>query len=469
MNRATTGDSSHAVVIGGSIAGLLAARVLSDHYQQVTIIERETLAQSAAPRQAIPQGRHVHVLLHKGIQIVQSLFPDLLQALIDSGLELADTSRDFRWRHFGVWKARIPTGLDILFLNRPLFEWFVASRVSKIPGVSVLDRCEVTGLQVTPDRRRVTGLAVRPANASERQFAADLVVDASGRGSQTPLWLKSLGLPAPEETIVEVNVGYASRIYRRPADLADKTALFVQPRPPNTRGAAVFPIDGNRWLVTLAGWLADYPPTTDNEFLEFAGSLEVPDVRLALEQAEPLTPISIHKFSANRRRHYEKLGRLPEGLIVMGDALCSFNPVYAQGMTVAALGAMMLDQCLRWGHGHTDSQTSSLARRFYRQMSDIVDASWQAAVGEDLRYPEVIGRRPPGTRLTHWYTALIHQATAHDEYVAGEFYKVLHLTAPPSLLFRPGVLVRTLGAAFRRKASPVSDASPSLDIVSDAH
>src|SRR5215831_13072424 len=172
----------HAVVIGGSIAGLLAARVLSDHFQQVTIIEREALASSDTPRQAIPQGRHVHVLLHRGIQIVQSLFPDLVPALVDAGLELADTSRDFRWRHFGVWKTRIETGIDILFLNRPLFEWLVASRVSKIPGIKLLENCEVSGLVTTPDRRRVTGLAVRASIFGEQVLAADLVVDASGRG-----------------------------------------------------------------------------------------------------------------------------------------------------------------------------------------------------------------------------------------------------------------------------------------------
>jgi 2-polyprenyl-6-methoxyphenol hydroxylase-like FAD-dependent oxidoreductase len=437
----------HAVVIGGSIAGLLAARVLSDHFQQVTIIEREALAASAAPRQAIPQGRHVHVLLHTGIQIMRDLFPDLVPALVDSGLELVDTSRDFRWRHFGVWKTRITTGIDVLFLNRPLFEWFVASRVSRIPDIRVLENSEVTRLIATTDLRRVTGLAVRAGAAGERELTADLVVDASGRGSQMPQWLKSLGLPAPQETIVEVNVGYASRMYRRPAHAADAAPLFVQPRPPDTRGAAVFPIDGNRWLVTLAGWLADYPPTNGHEFLEFAASLEVPDVRTALEQAEPLTPVSIYKFPANRRRHYEKLSALPEGIVVMGDALCSFNPVYAQGMTVAALEAMKLDECLRDLEDKDGEERNGLCRRFQQQASKIVESSWQAAVGEDLRYPGVIGRRPLGTGLAHWYSGLIHQATAHDQYVAREFYKVLHLTAPPTRLFRPGVLVRALSSA----------------------
>ena len=457
----------HAVVIGGSIAGLLAARVLSDHFQRVTIIERETLAQSDAPRQAVPQGRHVHVLLHQGIQIVRNLFPDLVPALTDSGLELADTSRDFRWRHFGVWKTRITTGIDVLFLNRPLFEWSVASRVSRIPGIGVLENSEVTRLIATPDRRRVTGLAVRTAATVERELGADLVVDASGRGSQMPQWLKSLGLPAPDETIVEVNVGYASRFYRRPANLADGRALFVQPRPPNTRGAAVFPIDGNRWLVTLAGWLADYPPTNDNGFLEFAGSLEVPDVRIALEQAEPLTPACIYKLPANRRRHYEKLNELPEGLVILGDALCSFNPVYAQGMTVAALEAITLDQWLRNPEEQGGARKNGLARRFHQQASKIVDASWRAAAGEDLRYPGVTGHRPFGTGLAHWYSGLIHKATAHDAYVAREFYKVLHLTAPPSLLFQPGVLLRVLASACRGSASNAGQAG--LNIASNVN
>jgi 2-polyprenyl-6-methoxyphenol hydroxylase-like FAD-dependent oxidoreductase len=201
--------------------------------------------------------------LEQGIRVVKQLFPDLVPALIESGLTLADTSRDFRWRHFRVWKTRVPTGINIFFLNRPLFEWQVATRVSKIPNVKVLQPVEVTGLAPSGGGDRVIGLNLKRPNSTEEQLTADLVVDASGRGSRTPQWLKALGLDAPAETVIEVNVGYASRIYRRPADLGDWAAIFVVPKPPDRRGGAVFPIDGNRWLVTLAGWLADYPPTTD--------------------------------------------------------------------------------------------------------------------------------------------------------------------------------------------------------------
>jgi 2-polyprenyl-6-methoxyphenol hydroxylase-like FAD-dependent oxidoreductase len=448
MDKPSSTGYERAIVIGGSIGGLLAARVLSDHFLEVTIIEREGLAHSAEPRQAIPQGRHVHVLLEQGTRVIKQLFPDLVPALTEAGLTLADTSRDFRWRHFQVWKTRVPTGINIFFLNRPLFEWHVAARVSKIPNINVLQPCEVSGLVASQDGARITGLTIKRPNSTPERLTADLVVDATGRGSQMPQWLKALGLTAPGETTVEVNVGYASRIYRRPAELPDWSGLFVVPKPPDTRGGAVFPIDGNRWLVTLAGWLADYPPTTDAEYLEFAGSLEVPNIRLALEKAEPLTPISLHKFPANRRRHYERLSDLPEGLVVLGDALCSFNPVYAQGMTVAALDAMTLDRCLNQNRQHRLGM-AGLGRRFHKQIAAIVDVPWQLAVGEDLRYREAKGRRPFGTAFLHWYVGLIHEATGHDEQVAREFHKVLHLTEPPSLLFHPGVFFRTMVSAFR--------------------
>jgi 2-polyprenyl-6-methoxyphenol hydroxylase-like FAD-dependent oxidoreductase len=453
MDQPSTTGYGHAIVIGGSIAGLLAARVLSDHFREVTIIERESLAHSGEPRQAIPQGRHVHVLLEQGTRVIKQLLPDLVPALIEAGLSMADTSRDFRWRHFRVWKTRVPTGINILFLNRPLFEWHVAARVSKIPNIKVLQPCEVSGLVASPGAARLIGLTIKRPNSTNEQMTADLVVDATGRGSQMPQWLKALGLTAPAETIIEVNVGYASRICRRPAALPDWTGLFVLPKPPDRRGGAVFPIDGNRWLVTLVGWLADYPPSTDKEYLEFAASLEVPDVRLALEKAEPLTPIAFHKFPANRRRHYERLNNLPEGLVVLGDALCSFNPVYAQGMTVAALDAMTLDRCLNHSRLHGRG-INGLGRRFHKQTASIVDVPWQLAAGEDLRYPEAKGRRPFGTAFLLWYSGLIHQAASHNEHIARNFYQVMHMTEPPSFLFHPGVLFRTLVSTFRGQPSP---------------
>jgi len=445
MEQQLTKGRQRAVVIGVSIAGLLAARVLSERFQDVVIIEREMLARDADPRRAVPQGRHAHVLLHKGIQIIDQLFPDLLKALLDAGLVMADMGQDFRWRHFGVWKTQFPSDIRILFVNRPMFEWQIAARLLARPNLRVIEHCIVTGLIASPGADRVAGIRLRHPDDTEEALTADLVVDASGRGSQLPEWLLALGLNRPDETRVEVNLGYASRICRRPATLPRWTSLFVIPRPPATRGAAIFPIDGNRWMVTLAGWLGDYPSQCDSEYLEFAASLEVPEVRLSLERAEPLTPISVHRFPSNLRRHYERLASMPQSLIVLGDALCSFNPVYGQGMTVAALEAMAL---ARWLAAR-ESEARDDSHKFQRAASKLVDIAWQLAVGEDLRYPGVKGDRPIGTAFLHWYIGLVHQATSVDQHVARKFYEVIHLLEPPPKLFNPGVLRRTAAGAFR--------------------
>jgi 2-polyprenyl-6-methoxyphenol hydroxylase-like FAD-dependent oxidoreductase len=441
MSQSAPGRS-HAVVIGGSMAGLLAARVLSDHFHRVTLIERDGLATSADPRKAVPQGRHVHVLLDSGIKIIERLFPDLLPALVESERAVrSDISRDFRWRHFGVWKARFHSGIDILFVYRPSFEWNVAARVSALPNIKVLTGCEVSGLAASAGKDRIVGAKIRHISTGEEEMlSADLVVDASGRGSQTPKWFQELDLKAPSETRVEVNIGYASRTYARPPNLADQSPLFVLPQAPATRGGAVFPIEGNRWMVTLAGWVRDYPPSEDKEFLEFARSLDVPDLYQCLEKAEPLTPIAIHKYPASVWRRYEKLDNMPESLIVLGDALCSFNPVYAQGMTVAALEAVMLDRILG---GHTGpGPLRGISNRFQRMATSVVRNPWLLATGEDLRYPAAEGDRPVASSVVRWYVGAVHKAASADERVARQFYRVMSLAAPPRSLFAPGIVLR---------------------------
>lgn len=420
-----------AIVVGGSLAGLLAARVLADHFPRVLLLERDELARSAEPRTAVPQGRHVHVLLQRGQQIVAGLFPDLLPALREEGVVDADMGAEFKWHHFGVWKRRFESGIRILFLHRPLFEWHVARRVAALPNVEIREGVAVQGLAVRDGR-------VAGVETAGGRLDADLVVEAGGRGSTAPRWLEAAGFPRPDEELVEVKVGYASRIYRRPPVLPDWKGLFVIPRPPAKRAAAIFPLDGERWLVTLAGWLADYPPVEEEGFREFARSLPVPDVHLALQGAEPLTPIVPHRFPSNLRRHYEKLGRRPEGFVVLGDALCSFNPVYGQGMTVAAMTVAALESCLRTG----GPNLAGLARRFQRAAARVVDVPWQLAVGEDLRYPEVTGRKPFGTAVLHRYVGRVHEKAGEDTVVAQTFYRVLHLLSAPPVLFKPSVLLR---------------------------
>ena len=435
-------DTHHAIVIGGSMAGLLAARVLSDHFERVTIIERDRWIDDVEPRKGVPQGRHVHGLLAGGAAILGKYFPDLFAALAQDGAVPLSPSALHRYQ-LGVWVGTVPVPIKTLWQSRPFLEQHVRVALSERPNVQVLDACEVTRLRTTDER--ITGVVLRHRSGEQREdeLAASLVVDASGRGSRAPQWLALLGYGQVEETSVKIDVGYASRLYRCPDQLpTDWKVLFVFGTPPDDKRAGViFPIEGRRWMVTLMGALRDYPPDDAAGFLDYARSLTQPDLYNALKEAEPITPISVYKYTANRWRHYERLLRLPEGFIVMGDAVCSFNPVYGQGMSVAALEAKALDTCLREqlncaGNNHL----TSFPRRFQKAIAKEIKAPWMLSTGEDLRYPETEGHRSLGARLFNWYTRRVIGLTASHPFVAAAFFQVQHLRKPLISLVEPRIV-----------------------------
>lgn len=424
-------DRQHAVVIGASMAGLLAARVLSEHFARVTVLERDALPDGASPRKGVPQGRHAHVLLKSGESILVRLFPDLVDALVAGGAVTGDMGQHLKWHHFGLWKKRFASGIDVLYFSRPHLEWLVRQRVAARPNVVIRSGVEVTNFLAAPGR--VRGVTAH-AEGRELALEAELVVDASGRGSQTPQRLEALGYPRVAESTVKVGIGYATRDMRG-VRLEDARALYVVSKPPLRRMACVFPIEDGTWRITLGGWLDDHAPTDDAGFLEFARGLPVPDVAQALEGATPLTPVVTHKFPANLRRHYESLARFPEGLAVMGDAVCSFNPVYGQGMAVGAKEAEALDRALR---------RDRLGLAFQKAIAKVIAVPWFLTTGEDLRHPEVVGPRRATLPLVHWYTGRVHRRAATDERVAMRFFEVLHLVRGPASLFTPGILGRVM-------------------------
>lgn len=445
----------HAIVIGSSMAGLLASRVLSDHFEQVTVIERDRLPQEVQARKGVPQGRHVHILLHRGASVMQEFFPDLFPSLIQNGSVPIDTVADFHWFNFGAWKARFKSGITFYCQSRPLLEGYVRQRVAARSNVRFFDACEVVKLNANADATRITGVQVRHRDGEqpEEMLSADLVVDASGRGSQTPQWLAALGYDQVEESIIKVDVGYATRIYRRPDQTRfDRNVLAIYSTPPAGKHAGVLaPIEENRWIVTLMGWVRDYPPDNEADFLTFARSLPQPDLYEAIKDAEPLTPIAIHKFPANRRRHYERL-RLPEGFVALGDAVCSFNPVYGQGMTAAALEADMLNTCLyQQRKSHTRGDISGFSLRFQKKIKSIVDTFWLLASSEDFRYPETQGKRPLGLHLLNNYARRVHELSTFDPQVTLLLYQVLQAIKPPTALFSPPMLAKVI---FKRKPRP---------------
>ena len=430
----------HAVVLGASMAGLLAARVLADAYGQVTVIDRDQLPEASTHRRGVPHGRHAHALLARGQQALEELFPGLTAELIAQGVPTGDLLANGRWYVSGHRLRPAPIGLVTLSASRPLLEGYVRARVRALPNLRFLDSHDIVGLAATPDGRRVTGVRVlRGADGSaEELLGADLVVDATGRGSRTPIWLQALGYARPETEQVRVGLGYATRTYRLPPVALDgDLAVLDAPTPEHPRGGALLLLEGDRWMVTLAGMLGDHPPTDPDGFLAFARSLRFPDIYQTIRDAEPLDDPVGFRFPASVRHRYERLGRFPDGLVVMGDAVCSFNPIYGQGMSVAALEALTLRR-------HLERGAEPQSRRFFGDLARVVDVPWDIAVGGDLAVPGVQGRRTLKVRLVNAYIARLHGAAEHDASLASVFVRVAGLVAPPQSLLRPNVAVRVL-------------------------
>jgi 2-polyprenyl-6-methoxyphenol hydroxylase-like FAD-dependent oxidoreductase len=448
-----------AVVIGGSMAGLVAARVLSDHFDEVVVVERDSIADGLVePRKGVPQGRHLHALLARGGQLLEARFPGLRDSAMKDGAVRLDWGRDLAWYHFGGWKVRLPSSsVDILCSSRPFLESQVRRQLFARPNVRRLDRHDVTGVQSTADRSRLTGVTVLARDDHDDDMReggttleADLVVDAGGRGSKALGWLEKLGYAKPPESSVRVQVGYASRIYKMPEpDRFDWRGVYVLGAPPESRRlGAIFPIEGGRVIVVLAGLLGDYAPDDPDGFLRFAGTLPGDAIEPALRAMEPLSDISTYRFPAHRRRHYERVEKLPEGFVVTGDALVSFNPIYGQGMTTACLDAELLDQCLsEQRRKHGVGTIDGLSRRFQAGAARIAAVPWLLATSEDFRFHDVEGQRPPLYPALRWYTEQVHRAARVDPVVHESFLRVMHMLAGPESLFDPRIAWRAIRGA----------------------
>jgi 2-polyprenyl-6-methoxyphenol hydroxylase-like FAD-dependent oxidoreductase len=444
---------SRAVVIGGSIGGLLSARVLSDYFAQVTVVERDRVPETPEPRKGVPQGRHVHALFGGGVRVIERLYPRFFDELVAAGAVVCDFARDLCWYHQGVWKLRTASDLTSYWQSRPFLEAHLRRRTRIDREITFLEECEVVGLLSRPEKLRIVGIKVKHLDEGGRteQLEADLIVDTGGRGSRTPQWLESLGYARPDESTVEVNIGYASRLYEPPEDKTrDWQILATFATPPDcTRSGYIFPIEGRRWLVSCVGYLQDYPPDDEAGFLEFARALEVPDFFEAIKDARPLSPIAAFRFPLQRWRRYERLGRVPDGLIVLGDAVCSFNPVYGQGMSACALQVDLLDRMLRQAGPNV---LRGFAKRFFRPAAKILTNPWFLATTSDFFYPRTRGQRPLGTKLLHWYVRRLFELCAWNKPVLLRFYRVMHFIDQLSALFHPHVVLQviTWALGFRR-------------------
>lgn len=475
VNRSSSGDAAHAVVIGASMAGLLTARVLANHFARVTIVERDALSDSAQTRKGVPQGRMLHALMPRGLQIVERLFPGYCHELEAAGAVPVCIPTDSLILTPAGWLPRQVAGWPMLSASRPLFEWAVHRRLKELPGVTILDRHDVAALLTSSDGRQVTGVTLsRLDEVGTHQLNADLVVDASGRGSRASVWLSEGGYGAPAKTQVDPNIAYASRIYRIPDGFsADWKVVMLTSKPPSMPCTGyLFPIEDGQWMVALMGAAGQHPPTDEAGFAAFTRSLRHPVIADVLAAAEPVTPIRGYRGTSNRQWHFERMPRWPERFVVLGDAVCAFNPIYGQGMSTAAVAAETLDACLReQRHRRPVEDLDGLARRFQRRLARRNADPWMLSTGEDLRYPTTTGMPvTAATRLLHRYLDEVGVTATRDLATAHTFAKVIVMLARPTSLFAPRVLAavaRTLRTPTRADSDDFSpkSASPGRPVV----
>lgn len=382
----------HAVVIGGSVTGLTAARVLAGYFAKVTVIERDHLVEGPEYRKGLAQAYHAHTLLARGQALMNELFPCLVDELLANGAVAVDPRREIAFYYERNWR-QLRNSQDRLsiYASRPLLDSILYRRVAAMEGVDFLYEREVTGLATDEAGQRVTGVRVRDRRApfsGEEIIPANLVVDASGRNSRAPQWLRSLGYEAPSDTIVNSFTGYASRIYRRPENFDQPwKTLYIRPSAPgDRRGGIIIPLEDDRWHVTLVGVDKDYPSNDEASFMQFARSLPSEKLYEAIKDAEPLSKIHAYRRTESRRRHYESLPAYLEGLLVYGDAAYTLNPVYAMGMTASVLGSVALDQSLEAQVSRGYNDVDGLARDFQNRLSRALQRPWDLVASQDRRW-----------------------------------------------------------------------------------
>ncbi len=457
-------NQEHAIVIGGSMAGMCAARVLSDRFDKVTIIDRDAYPEGALERPGVPQSRHVHVMLARGRREIEGLFPGFERIILSRGALDLDFGWDFAALRVSGWVPREIYGISLLHASRVLIEAVVRELLRKIPNVAFIENSRVSGLIVNDNRSRALGVRMVPAEGggAPGELRGGLMVDASGRSSKAPNWLEDLGLPTPEEIIVDSHSAYASRWFQAPEPQARPKewwwkGAWVDPKMPDSPFAGVlFPVEKNRWVVTVAGLGRNYPPPGEEGYLETMKKLRSPIIRDAVQHATPISPIYSNRAMANRWRRYDRWNARLDGFVVMGDAMCAFNPAYGQGMTTGALSALTLrDAIAKWGLEHPE-----FTRKFFAAQAEVQKGPWGMATGADFSIPGTVGHKPLASKIFDPFVGLIMERSFDDPVVRLRMGEVIHMLRPPSDLFAPALLARVATATIKHalKRKPMSGA-----------
>jgi 2-polyprenyl-6-methoxyphenol hydroxylase-like FAD-dependent oxidoreductase len=441
--------NERAVVLGASMSGLFAARVLAEFYSRVTVVDRDVLPQEPRNRRGVPQGAHIHIMQARGSHALEELFPGLRDELAADGAPIWDDG-DLASFHVSVGghilaqsgRLRYPEDSVQYFASRPLLESHVRRRLRAYPNVTILDGHDAVGLTFNTARDGVTGVRLAKRDtADETTLPAELVVDATGRGSRTPVFLADLGYGRPREDELVVHLAYATQPLRIPSGSLRENFFVVNPKPGRPTGFGLQVCENDLWMLTLISMVGHELPTERCGMLTFLEQHAPAKAFAAVRAAKTLGDVTHYRVPSSRWRRYDKMRHTPAGLIVIGDAICSFNPIYAQGMTVAALEAILLRECLRRGQ-------RDLPQRFFRASARPIGAAWQTAVGSDLALPEVDAPRSLGVRLRNKVMQQVLNAAETDALMADHFLRVVGMIDAPTRLLHPDVLFRIVKSFY---------------------
>lgn len=427
-----------AVVVGAGMGGMMAAEVLSRHFGEVVVLEKDTLPAKAEPRMGVPQGAHVHALLVQGRRNVETLFPGLTSRMIDQGAVCSRAGLEFRMRDAGGWQPLRDLHLTLLTMSRPLLEETVRGMLRANPRVTIRDDVRVGGWRFAGDK--LTGVVIEGGETLDTDF----VVDASGRSGNSLSWLEAGGFGPVEETRLEIGTGYASAIFRKPADWHGEIDSFsISAADPDTRGGFLFAIEDECWAVSLTGRFDQQPSGDPEKFMAFAQSLCEPELYDRIRGAERLTPIRTYKAPISRWRRYEKLARHPEGIVPLGDALAHVNPVYGQGMALASVHALGLGEVLA-ERAAGDGSLKNVAAPYLEKTHAFTKAVWEGLENIEFTYAGTRGERPADIDMRIAYLGGVRRLIESDAEVHRLLLGIGHLVQPPEALLRPDIAARVM-------------------------
>lgn len=444
-------NNESAIIIGGSIAGLITARVLINYFDRVTIIEKDCLPTKPQFRYGVPQSNQPHMLLSKGQEILEDFFPGLTEELFSKNAAKVNMTWDFPFLlTTKEWSPRFKSTINSIGCSRNLLESTIRDRVKKLKAVHILENNFAIDLLGNEDKTVILGVVIKNKNKKTINIKGDLIVDASGRNSQAQRWLENLGYIKPKIITIDCNISYASRIYRSPQTFErDWKGVFVKTKAPDRKkGGAIFPIENEQWIVVLTGRQNNFPSIKEAEYLKFAQNLPTQLIYKSIIKAKPLSRIFPYRGLKNVFKQYNLMSRFPENFIILGDAFCTFNPVNGQGMTVAALEAKILDQLL-CNHREKSSGFSLL---FQKKLASIITPSWVMAINQDLAW-DLDYSSTLLESLKRKYFTYLEQAACQDPEIWLNFLQVLNLSLSPEALFSPKIFSKVLVQLLKRKFS----------------